>query len=73
MKHRSTEQAARAAKISRATLQWWIATGKIQAPEVRLVRGRAVRLWSDTDLARLKAFRGTLRPGPKKNRKRSAA
>ena len=42
MKARTTEQAARAAKISRASLQEWIRLGKIAAPPVQLVKGMRI-------------------------------
>jgi predicted site-specific integrase-resolvase len=62
----SSVHAARKAGISRATLQAWIASGKISAPDVQLVGGKAVRLWTAGDIARLTKFKGTLKPGPKK-------
>jgi DNA-binding transcriptional MerR regulator len=63
-KRYTTVEVAREADVPRATLQFWIASGKISAPPVRLVEGRAVRLWSDTDLWRIKKLKGTLKPGP---------
>ena len=73
MKPCTTEQAARAAGISRATLQFWIAEGKLKAPDVQLVDGKAVRLWGSADLARLKAVKTEIyrkgrgrKPGRKK-------
>jgi len=49
----TTEDAALSVGISRATLQFWIAAGKIKAPDVQLVEGKAVRLWDRDDLANL--------------------
>jgi predicted site-specific integrase-resolvase len=40
--------------ITRATLQAWIAKGKIKAPKTELRDGRAVRLWTDSDIAKLR-------------------
>ena len=57
MKACTTGQAARAAGVSRATLQWWIKGGKIRAPKTRLISGRAVRLWTSSDLNRLRAVK----------------
>jgi excisionase family DNA binding protein len=57
MKQRTTEEAAEAVKISRATLQVWIASGKIKAPEVQLIDGKAVRLWNVRDIERLRAVK----------------
>jgi excisionase family DNA binding protein len=74
MKTCTTSQAARAAGISRATLQVWIKDGKIKAPKTRLVGGTAVRLWSKTDIEQAKKFKGSLKPGPrpKKSKKEGA-
>jgi excisionase family DNA binding protein len=63
----TTTEAAKAAGISRVTLQTWIAAGEVRAPKLRVVEGKAKRLWSSEDVARLlkrreKIFR-------KKNRK----
>jgi DNA-binding transcriptional MerR regulator len=49
----TTSQAAKAAGVTRATLQAWIAGG-LAAPEPQLRNGRAVRLWSASDVARLR-------------------
>lgn len=71
MKTCNTTQAARAAGVSRATLQSWISSGRIEAPELQIVGGKAVRLWKRGDIAKLKRFKGTLRPGPKEKKTRS--
>lgn len=57
MKVRTTEQAARAVKISRATLQFWVGSGKIAAPAVQLIEGKAVRLWNASDIQKLRAVK----------------
>ena len=48
----TTAEAAKLAGISRQTLQMWIATGRIKAPEV--LRPSRLRLWTSEDLAQLK-------------------
>ena len=58
MKRMTTGDAAKAAQISRATLQVWIADGTIRAPKTQLVEGKAMRLWSHDDLKRLRAVKG---------------
>jgi hypothetical protein len=63
-KRYTTVEIAREADVPRATLQFWIASGKISAPAVQLVDGRAVRFWRDADLGRVKKLKGTLKPGP---------
>jgi hypothetical protein len=62
----TTVEVARVAKVPRATLQHWIATRKISPPRVRLVKGRAVRLWSQAQVEEVRKLKGTLKPGPKK-------
>lgn len=60
----TTTQAARRAGISRVTLQSWLATGRLQGPPVQLRKGRAVRLWTARDIARMKQLKGkVLRKG----------
>jgi excisionase family DNA binding protein len=53
----TTTEAAKAAGISRVTLQTWISTGDVRAPRVQLVAGRAKRLWSEADVERLRRKR----------------
>jgi DNA-binding transcriptional MerR regulator len=65
-KRYTTVEIAKAAKVPRATLQFWISSGKISAPVVQLVAGKAVRLWSASDLKKVKGLKGTLKRGPKK-------
>lgn len=63
-KRYTTVEVAKEANVPRATLQFWIASGKISAPKVELVNGKAVRFWSDADLERIRKLKGTLKPGP---------
>jgi predicted site-specific integrase-resolvase len=48
-----TNETARRAGIALVTLQRWIAAGKVDAPELRIRNGRAVRLWTMHDVDRL--------------------
>lgn len=50
----TTTEAAREAGIHLATLQRWIADGKIAAPKPTLVGAVGYRLWSAKDVASLK-------------------
>ena len=50
----TTRQAAKVSGISLVTLQRWIAAGKVSAPKLSIQQGRAIRLWSKTDLALLR-------------------
>jgi DNA-binding transcriptional MerR regulator len=61
----STVEVAKAAGVRRVTLQYWVKTGKILAPPVRLRRNRAVRLWTAAQLKRIRKLRGTFKSGPK--------
>jgi DNA-binding transcriptional MerR regulator len=62
----TTVEVAKAAGVRRPTLQHWIKTGKISAPPVRLCCNRAVRLWTDAHLNRIRKLHGTFTSGPKK-------
>lgn len=66
LKTYTTVEVAKMTKIPRATLQFWIAGRKLSAPKVRLVKGRAVRLWSEAQVEKARQLKGTLKPGPKK-------
>jgi predicted site-specific integrase-resolvase len=50
----STADAAKQAAITRATLQEWIRKGKFKAPKLVKVGNVRVRLWTKSDVARLK-------------------
>jgi predicted site-specific integrase-resolvase len=53
---KTTRKAALEAGISLITLQRWITAGKIEAPRLVIVGGRATRLWSDADVERLRRY-----------------
>jgi predicted site-specific integrase-resolvase len=53
----NTQQAAKTAGISNMTLHRWIVTGRVKAPKLRIRNGRAVRLWSEADLTRLRKLK----------------
>jgi len=61
----TTVQVAKMTKIPRATLQRWIATRAIAAPRVKLVKGKAVRLWSLAQIEQARELKGSFKPGPK--------
>jgi excisionase family DNA binding protein len=56
----TTQQAADAVKITRQTLQAWIAKGKVKAPETQLRNGRGVRLWTVSDVALLRKVKSKI-------------
>lgn len=49
----TTVEAARRAKLHLATVQRWIAEGRVKAPRLVIRDGRAVRLWGSKDLFQL--------------------
>ena len=63
----TTVEVSKAAGVKRPTLQYWIKTGKISPPAVRLLRNRAVRLWTHAQKERIRRLSGTFKSGPKKN------
>jgi hypothetical protein len=42
------------------TLHRWIVGGRVKAPMLRIRNGRAVRLWSEVDLDRLRKLKQTI-------------
>jgi DNA-binding transcriptional MerR regulator len=52
----TTTQAARAIGVTRATIQAWVAKRIVEAPQIQTRPGKSpVRLWTASDVARLKA------------------
>jgi hypothetical protein len=43
--------------ISVMTLHRWIVSAKVKAPKLRIRNGRAVRLWTSSDLAALRKLK----------------
>jgi excisionase family DNA binding protein len=66
----TTIEAAKAAKISRPTIQYWIATGRIEAPELQIHNGKAARLWTEAAVDQMRKLRDTLKPGPQARSKK---
>ena len=50
----TTGGAAEAVGITRVTLQAWIKKRKIRAPRHRIRHGVAMRLWTESDVSRLR-------------------
>jgi predicted site-specific integrase-resolvase len=70
----NTQQAAKAAGIAVMTLHRWAVAKKLKAPKLRIRDGRAVRLWSKADLARLRKVKRLIYgkgKGPRKGSKRT--
>jgi len=62
----TTIEVAKATGVSRAALQYWIKTGKISAPRIRLWRNKAARLWTEAQKQQIRRLRGSFKSGPKK-------
>jgi predicted site-specific integrase-resolvase len=62
-KYLNTTEAAAAVKITRATLHDWIKRGRVRPPKLQLGNGHAVRLWSESDIALLRAVKKTIKIG----------
>jgi hypothetical protein len=60
LKHYNTKQAASAVGISTMTLQRWLAMGKVKGPDLQIEHGRAVRLWTNADVAMLRKIKRTI-------------
>lgn len=56
----TTTEAAKRVDIHRVTLQEWIRTGKVKAPILILRSGRAVRLWSKSDIRELQHVKDSI-------------
>jgi excisionase family DNA binding protein len=70
MKRYSTVQVAELLGIGNDTLHRWIHEGKIEAPEIQLVGGVKVRLWTDVDIERVKKYKNSSFWGKGGRRKR---
>jgi DNA-binding transcriptional MerR regulator len=53
----STPEAAKKCRIHHITLQRWVSAGKIKAPRKTRVGGVVVRLWTDSDLEKVRKFK----------------
>jgi hypothetical protein len=53
----NTRQAAKAAGIAVMTLHRWVVAKRLKAPKLCIRHGRAVRLWGEADMQRLKALK----------------
>jgi excisionase family DNA binding protein len=61
----TTAEAAANIGVSRQTLYSWIEGGKINAPKPIKLGQRSMRLWTKTDIERVRKFKGKLKRGPK--------
>jgi hypothetical protein len=61
-----TSKAAKKMGVSLVTLQRHIAAKTVEAPELQIVKGVAVRLWSASDIAKAREVLAGIKPGRKK-------
>jgi excisionase family DNA binding protein len=57
MKYLSTSEVARKVGIGRATLERWLANGKIRAPQAVQVGQGNFRCWTDADVSRVRTHK----------------
>ncbi len=76
MKTYSTVEVARLLGIGNDTLHRWIHTKKVPAPPVQSVGGLSIRLWTETDMDKVRSYKaehywgkGKRRNKPKKKSK----
>jgi DNA-binding transcriptional MerR regulator len=55
----STSEAATKCGVHHITLQRWISEGKVKAPQKTRVGGVVVRLWTDSDVERVRKYKAT--------------
>ncbi len=53
----STKQAAKMVGITRVTLNRWIADGEFKPPPMRILASVQARVWSKSDVEKLKRFK----------------
>ena len=53
----STAEVARIVGVHKVTLVRWLLAGRLEEPRRSSLGGQVLRLWSDRDLARAKAFK----------------
>ena len=69
MKTYSISEAARILGINRATLHRWIQDGAIPSPSTKIISGIRCRLWTETEMAKLKEHKAVKYWGKGINRK----
>ena len=61
-----TREAAKRMGVTLVTLQRHIAAKTVEPPELQIVKGVAVRLWSARDIAKARKVLAGVKPGRKK-------
>jgi len=68
----TTSEVAAKIGVSRQTLYTWIEDGNVVAPKPIAVGKGSIRLWTLADIEQVRKFKGTLKPGPKSNKKKKS-
>ena len=69
-KNYTTVEAAAKIGVSRQTLHSWITDGRVVAPKPLPVGKNTIRLWTKAHIDEARKFKGTLKPGPKSNKRK---
>jgi excisionase family DNA binding protein len=69
MKTYSISEAARILGLNRATLHRWIQDKLIPSPSTKIISGIRCRLWTETEMAKLKEYKAASYWGKGLNRK----
>jgi len=59
MSPRNSEDIAKEVGIGIATLERWLAQGKVRIPKTVTIGARRFRLWSERDIERLKKYKAS--------------
>jgi excisionase family DNA binding protein len=71
MKTYSISEAARILGLNRATLHRWIQDKVIPSPSTKIISGIRCRLWTETEMTKLKEYKATKYWGKGMSRKRA--
>jgi len=61
----STSEVAKSIRVHRATLERWLANGKMKPPKELKIGQRVFLDWTEKDVERARKMKGTLKSGPK--------
>jgi len=53
----STAEVAARVGVHRATLEEWLSAGKVKQPKRIQIGGKSYRLWTESDIERVKSFK----------------
>jgi excisionase family DNA binding protein len=67
----TTREAAKALGVSPQTLYTWIERRQIDAPAPLSLGRSTMRIWTAADIERARKLKGTLKPGPKRSKKKT--